>query len=231
MNSFTFNGHSSAEFGLFVSNKKIYSMPARDVSFIAVPGRNGDIVMDNNRYENVIVSYTIGLKNISGKIKSIKSWLAQPGYCELTDTYQPGYVRMACFASSLDVDEMINNVGTAVVTFSCKPFMYTEAGRGSYTISATTSFQNPESFPCYPKFTVYGSGNLTFYVNSRAFTINDVSNSVVVDGEMMCVFTGNTLKNNAISFTEFPSFSPGNNTVSLGQNVTRITVNPRYRTL
>ena len=52
-----------------------------------------------------------------------------------------------------------------------------------------------------------------------------------VDGEMMCVFTGNTLKNNAISFTEFPSFSPGNNTVSLGQNVTRITVNPRYRTL
>ena len=64
MNSFTFNGISSADMGLIVENKDIYSLPARDISLVSVPGRNGDVIIDNNRWQNVTISYTVGIKNI-----------------------------------------------------------------------------------------------------------------------------------------------------------------------
>ncbi len=53
MDSFTFKGQPSSSFGLIISEKDIYSAPAHDVSFVSVPGRNGDVLIDNNRYENM----------------------------------------------------------------------------------------------------------------------------------------------------------------------------------
>lgn len=64
MESFTFNGQAASDFGLLVSDKDIYFAPARDVSFVSVPGRNGDVLIDNNRYENINVSYTVSFRQL-----------------------------------------------------------------------------------------------------------------------------------------------------------------------
>ena len=73
MNSFTFNSISSVDMGLIVESKDIYSMPARDISLVSVPGRNGDVLIDNNRWQNVTISYTVGIKNIGDNIRQIKA--------------------------------------------------------------------------------------------------------------------------------------------------------------
>ena len=49
MKSFTFNGQSSPDFGLIISGKDIYSAPAPDVSFVSVPGRDGDVLIDQGK--------------------------------------------------------------------------------------------------------------------------------------------------------------------------------------
>lgn len=91
------NDHTSDEFGIYTSEKDIHSAPARDQSFISVPGRNGDVLLDNGRYENVNVSYTCYCKDLVSNMDEIKAWLCQPGYFQLQDGYNPLMIRYASF--------------------------------------------------------------------------------------------------------------------------------------
>ena len=97
MGIFYFNDHTSDEFGIYTSEKDIHSAPARDQSFISVPGRNGDVLLDNGRYENVNVSYTCYCKDLVSNMDEIKAWLCQPGYFQLQDGYNPLMIRYASF--------------------------------------------------------------------------------------------------------------------------------------
>ena len=51
MNNFYFNGYYSNEMGLIVEEKSIYNGPQPDFELISVPGRDGDIILDHNRYK------------------------------------------------------------------------------------------------------------------------------------------------------------------------------------
>lgn len=44
MTYFTYNGRSSAEFGLHIEKKDVFSAPEYDAEFISIPGRSGDIM-------------------------------------------------------------------------------------------------------------------------------------------------------------------------------------------
>ena len=59
MNNFYFNGYYSYEMGSIVEEKSICGGPQPDFELIPVPGRDGDVILDHNRYKNVEVSYTV----------------------------------------------------------------------------------------------------------------------------------------------------------------------------
>lgn len=231
MNAFTFNGQSSDDYGLFISKKDIYSAPARDQNFVSVPGRNGDVLIDNNRYENVNVSYTVGCKNVVDKATAIKLWLCKPGYFQLTDTYQPDYFRMAAFASNLNIDEVLENVGQAKIVFNCKPFRYSNTGQSKRTFTSAGTIANPEGFSSQPYIKITGSGNITLYIGSKSYYITSVSSYIELDSELMSAYKGATLCNSQIGFTEFPELAPGSNSISWSGSVTKVEIIPRWRTL
>ncbi|MDO4362959.1 MAG: hypothetical protein Q4C99_00390 [Clostridia bacterium] len=231
MNSFTFNGKSSADFGLIIDSKEIYSSPKRDMSLVSVSGRNGDVIIDNNRYTNVTVSYTVGIKNIKDNIKMLKAWLLTPGYFVLSDTYNPEYFRFACFNSSLDVTELLKNIGKAVISFTCKPFMYSYEGQNAITVTNDTVISNPEPFASQPLLKVYGNGSITFFINNHSYLIENVNSFVYVDCELMTAYKDTTLMNKNIKFTEFPILEVGDNAIALGNNCTSIEITPRWCTL
>lgn len=231
MNSFTFDGKSSTDFGLVIESKEIYSSPKRDLSMVSVSGRNGDVIIDNNRYTNMTVSYTVGIKDIKKNIKMLKAWLLRVGYFVLTDTYNPDYFRIACFNSSLDVTELLQNIGKAVISFSCKPFMYSIEGQKTISINDEAEIINPEPFSSEPLLKVYGNGTVTFYINSNAFTIENVNSYIYIDCELMSAYKGTSLMNKNIKFTKFPVFVTGTNIISPGDNCSSIEITPRWCTL
>lgn len=61
MSYFTYNGRSSAEFGLHIEKKDVFSAPEYDAEFISIPGRSGDIINPNRRFANIKVTYTVFL--------------------------------------------------------------------------------------------------------------------------------------------------------------------------
>ena len=56
-NWLTFDGVSTKDFGVYISGGGTYNAPARSREVISVPGRNGDLIIDNGRYENTEVVY------------------------------------------------------------------------------------------------------------------------------------------------------------------------------
>ena len=80
MTCFTYNGRSSADFGLHIQSKNVFSAPEYDEKFTSVPGRSGDIINPNRRFANIKVTYTVFLarKNtaaLASVLRDIKGWL------------------------------------------------------------------------------------------------------------------------------------------------------------
>ena len=231
MNYFTFDNQKSSDFGLIISQKDIYSAPVPDVSLVPVPGRNGDVLLDNNRFNNITVSYDVAFRNVKSRASAIKMWLCRAGYYILTDTYQPAYFRMAAFSSNLKIDELIENVGQAQISFNCKPFMYSFAGQETVTLTDTGTVTNPEAFLSQPYIKITGTGNITLHIGSNSYSITGVSSYIELDSELMAAYKGSVLCNDKINFTEFPVLPSGENNISWTGTVSKIEIIPRWRTL
>ena len=66
MSYFYFNGFYSYEMGLIVEEKSIYNGPQPDFELISVPGRDGDIILDHNRYKNGFITDFCGIVQTKG---------------------------------------------------------------------------------------------------------------------------------------------------------------------
>ncbi|MBQ2775169.1 MAG: phage tail family protein [Clostridia bacterium] len=230
-NSFTFGEHSTLDFGLIVGKKNIYKTPVRNISFVSVPGRSGDVIMDDGSYPNIEISYTVGQKDIKTPFSDVAAWLSSPGYQKLMDTYTPDVFRLAVCTSGQEWDEQLQNFGEAAITFNCKPFRYLVSGELATTLTSGGTLINPTSFDSLPYIKITGSGNVTLHVNNKSYSLTSISPNIEIDSEMMAVYRGATLLNNKASFDEFPVLSAGENTISWTGTVSKVEIIPRWRVL
>lgn len=130
-NSLVFNGINSSRYGVIISGGGTYATPERDVSVVTVPGRNGDLIIDNGRFNNIQITYTAGIsKGFETKfLPFIRALKAVKGYARLVDSYHPDYYRLASFRS-----ELVPDVGTIMrsghfdLVFDCKPQRFLKSG-------------------------------------------------------------------------------------------------------
>ena len=241
MTYFTYNGRSSAEFGLHIEKKDVFSAPEYDAEFISIPGRSGDIINPNRRFSNIKVTYTVFLarKNapaLADVLRNIKGWLySEPDrYHEITDSYDAEYFRYGVISGSLDIEEQLNKVGSFTVTFNCKPFKYSFAGQqtmaeGNPRLTVT----NPTTFDSRPYIKIYGSGTVQLMImpdgqGTTTWVISDVDEYIEIDSELMNCFKDTTLKNDTVTGDGFPMLKPGTTTIACAGNVQRIEVIPRW---
>ena len=110
MHWISFNGRKSTDYGLFVTKKTdIFTAAQRDSSLQSVPGRDGDVVIDNGRYKNIPLTYEMQLvttaSDFASRAKAIREWLGTTtGYVTLFDSYDENYFRLAV-AQSVTVSQ------------------------------------------------------------------------------------------------------------------------------
>lgn len=236
---FCFNGITSLEKGAIIAKggKNSYNGAERDIEYIEIPGRSGALIIDNGRYLNLDIQYSlILLSDIEDGMallaRGLKEWLlSQVGYYKLWDTYDPCYFRYAAYKGGLDIAQEIPTLGDTTVTFTCKPFRYSLVGDKTITLTAATTITNPERFPSLPYIKVYGSGDVVLTVKSQTFGILSVDGAIEIDSEMMNVYNGSVAQNDHWESDQFPSFSPGENVISWTGDVSKIEIIPRWRTL
>lgn len=242
MNYFTYNGTSSASMGIRIQTKNVYSAPKYDTSSLAVPGRDGDLIVQGGRFPNVSVSYTcfVPAKNIqelADKLTAIKGWLyAEPNkYHSLTDTYDTRFIRRAVFNNKLDITEQCMKIGIFTITFSCYPFRFSVAGQQKSTYTGTFSVSNPYRFNSKPYLKVNGTGSGTLTIqasgHNKTWNFSNINGYTEVDSEQMNFYHDTTLKNDTVSGDGFPELYPGENIVSFTGGIQSVEIIPRWRTL
>lgn len=247
---FSYNGKDSRRFGVYITDKTAYDKPERDISMIQVPGRNGDLIVDNGGYKNLSVKYDLriaadnirGINNpddFSHAFEKAANWL-QPtnNYFVLEDSYNPGYYRMGCIKSAISVKTKHPLIADFSVTFSCKPYRYRVESEEIEITENTTinNEENAESLPLIRVYTnvVYDSETETdhyFSIGDNTFHVKNINGYVDIDSDMMNVFKGTTAMNNNYYSDTFPSLMPGSNVVALLQNVSKLVITPRWRAL
>ena len=244
MTYFTYNGRSSADFGLHIEKKDVFSAPSYDAEFISIPGRSGDIINPNRRFSNIKVTYTVFLarKNtaaLASVLRDIKGWLySEPDrYHELSDSYDAEYFRYGVISGSLDIEEQLNKVGSFTVTFNCKPYKYSFAGQEMVSADASTlTITNPTAFESKPYIKLYGSGAVQLMImpdgqGTTTWVISDVDEYIEIDSELMNCFKDTVLKNDTVTSEGFPVLKLGENFITCAGNVRRIEIVPRWRCL
>ena len=69
----------------------------------------------------------------------------------------------------------MHNVGRAVLTFSCKPYLYRKDGAMAekYTQSGFV-LTNPEEYRSVPDITIYGTGNIYLNIGYNQYYMEDI---------------------------------------------------------
>ena len=140
--SFTYRGTSSDTMFFNVTERQVYNAPAFDVNAIEVPGRSGDVLNSQNRFKNKQITYTGFLRaqdfpgatereKLSRGLRNLKAWICGDAgkYHDLTDDYDPGFIRRAFVSGETAVNEILDQPDgvTITVTFYAEPFMYEDS--------------------------------------------------------------------------------------------------------
>lgn len=227
---FIYNGHSSAEFGVWISGGGTYNAPARDVTTEAIPGRNGVVTFDNGRFENTLLTYPAFIsRRFQTRIDGFRAYMkAQRGYNRLEDTYHPNEYRLAMFKSGLDVSTTARNLaGSFDIVFDCKPQRFLKSGEKLTAFSSGSVLYNPTLYDALPLIVCNGNGTIT--LNGTAITISGNSGQIYIDCDLQDAYLGSTNKNSKIT-PNFPKLSPGDNALSY-TGVTGVQIMPRWWTM
>lgn len=229
INTLTFNNVNSKTYGVYISGTGVFNAPARDREFVQVPGRNGDIIIDRGRYQNIEITYPAFIvRNFATNIRQWCNKILEPiDYVRLEDTYHPDEFRLAVLAQDLEVDPVAwLAAGSFDLRFNCRPERFLKSGETATTFTAGGSISNPTDMPSKPLIRVYGSGSLT--VNGTAITIASHELSYIdIDCDLQEAYCGTTNANQYITALEFPTLDSGANSVAL-VDVTRVEITPRW---
>lgn len=170
VNSITFGGVNSADFGIYISGEGVFNAPKRDVEMIKIPGRNGEFALDNGRFENIEVTYPAFnfepddydtfMQNLSDFRNAI---CAQRGYQRLTDTFHPDEYRMATYIGGLEIKPVKYNTASEFnIVFNCKPQRWLTSGETAVAMTSGDTLTNPTLFESSPLLEVGGYGTIEF---------------------------------------------------------------------
>jgi len=166
-NALEFDGINSLDYGVYITGEAVFNSPQRAVEAVTVPGRNGDVLLDLGRYENIEVTYHAGVFGVdqdqfASKIRDFRNVLASRiGYKRIEDTYNPNEYRLGTFVAPVEVTPAsMNRHGEFDIVFNCKPQRFLTSGETAITVANNGTITNPTLFDSQPLLAVKGYGNI-----------------------------------------------------------------------
>lgn len=231
-NYIVFNGKSFIDFGVFISGAGTFDAPERDTEKVEIPGRNGDLTIDNGRYKNIPIKYPAFIVNsFSSNVEGLRNYLlTQKGYKRLEDTYHPEEFRMGKIAGGFTTKPVAELwAGEFDLEFDCYPQRFLKSGEIPVEFTQAGTLENRQLTEAKPLIRAYGTGS--FEIGGVAVEITQADGYTDIDCELEEAYkdTLSTDKNGMIILTDgiFPTLMPGSNTVTLS-GITKLEIRPRW---
>ena len=119
--------------GAVLLGRGTYGAPERDVEQIHVPGRDGDLLLDNGGFKNMQITYPCSIREYN---PTVSQWLRRvlygaPGYHRLEDSYHPDEFRLAEYRGPFEPEvysERGNDAANVDLVFNCHPQRFLKKG-------------------------------------------------------------------------------------------------------
>ena len=230
MDWFEWNGVRCTQYGIHVLEQPPVTIPSERVTFTDVPGRSGSLTQleGDDVYDDMVLTATCLITDPS-RIPEIAAWLRGSG--TVTFANRQGGFYHARVVNQIPFEKILrgNPHRSFAINFRCKPFWYlSDVGLITLTTSGTF-ITNPGSVASEPVITVYGYGEITLMVG-MTITELEITDKITLDTPLMEAYSGSTSMNSCMS-GDFPSLLPGKNAVSWSGNVSRVEIQPNWRSL
>ena len=227
MGVLVYNRLKSTDYHVVVEHPPVFTFPERDYEKVHVPGRNGDVVIDNGSYLNVKAKYDICFGSYFAPyykmVYPVSRWLhsAQGQYVRLEDTYDLDHFRYALYLEENEFENIMMHAGKASIEFECKPQRFLKSGEHEMIFSKSPgTILNPTLETALPLIMVSGSGSGSFQIGQSI---------MVVDSDLEDSYIGPVNKNPVTTVTNgFPKLYAGENGISFTDGITGLTIVPRW---
>ena len=224
----TFDGVSFADFNTFWDGAELFSTPEKDVTFYTIPGRNGDLSISNNRYNNIERNVNCFIREDfrQNYISLINFLLSREGYKRFESTKEPDVYQMAQFIKNIEPQTgAFLKYGSFTLTFNFKPQKWLKSGEIAIPITTSLSITNPSNQIALPLIEVTGTGAIT--INSSTLTLANNTSTTVIDCETQDCYEGTINRNSDLTIVGgFPVLNK-TNTISY-TGFTSVKLTPRW---
>lgn len=167
-NTLTVAGTLLSTFGVYQSGNKTFASAEKDLEYIEIPGKSGDLVIDRNRFRNITREYDCFIvstdeADFRTKIRNLADFLGSlRTYARIEDTYHPDEYVMG-IPEAVDPEVLENLRGANfTLSFNCKPQRFIKTTPVSLSATGSTDLVNPSRQIAKPLVTMTGAGVLTF---------------------------------------------------------------------
>lgn len=245
MSDFIFNGISAASLGLGIERYPAIPMPRKKITALSIPGRSGELHIDEGGLENVTVRYEVWWKNdkadnfnTSVHAREVTRWLyGAPVGARLEDTYNPGVFRTATFLGGVDIEDIMGRFGRVMLEFSCSPQKWlTGIHEDGVTFTNKMTeidglLTNPTPYPTKPLIRIIGSIGGRLEIGSGGMTLlfpGMDTHELWIDCEELEaweVVDGQEVSSNAwIDSLDFLQIQPGTSQVKFPNSFESVTI-------
>lgn len=158
-----FDDIDSRDYGIEIFFQDIDRTPKRVYSKIEVPGRNGAVIIDEGRYEDVPVIYGCVALNDADRSAFVNALASKTNYFRLRDSFNPSEFYSAVFEGDVDprlTPERDRSVFS--ISFTRKPERWLTDGEEHISVTSGQLIENPTLFDSKPMLEVEGYGTIGF---------------------------------------------------------------------
>jgi len=221
---FTFNNISSEDF-LTVDKLPSIIRATKNIQKIEIEGRDGFLTQDNGSYKGILKTVECWIKDLKD-IDFICEWLS--GSSEVIFSNEPEKIYKTTIINQIEFIKFMKEFHKFIILFECQPHKYSLNNTMITLKSAGAIYNNGSNSK--PIIKIYGSGTINLIINDNIITIDNISEYVVINSDLMDCYKDTLLKNNDMS-GEFPELLPGINNISWTGALTKIEITPNWRWL
>ena len=237
-----FGGERSDNYGMVVSEAPSFERARRKQTVIAVPGRTGDVVFQEDAWEDVPRPYNVFIAedlqedsggNISGtlaeRVDNFEAMLnSMTGYQRLEDNFEPDVYRRAYYSGGDGFTNELLAIGRATINFTCDARRFLKSGETPIQVSNGDAIVNPTRFKSKPLIHIEAS-NKTIGITINGKTITAVvADYINIDCEKMNAYRLAAENKNADISGDFPTIASGSNAITITGTPTKVTIKPNW---
>lgn len=225
-NYIIWNGFNTLENDILIEQLQIPPKAEEQKELIAITGRNGYLTVDYDSYSGITYEVQLNLRERE-QVDVVKKNFKGSG--ELTLSCNPDVYYKATITNMIEFERVMYQRRICVITFELQPLAYVK-NVGEQNIVLTTTINNIYNSKSYPYLRIYGNGYGNVYINNETISFSQINEYIEVDCELEECYKG--IENcNKYMTGDFITLQEGSNTISFDGKITKVVINPRWRTL